>query len=121
MRNDAKIETARRFRRNLTKSELWLWARLKARSPDAPVFRRQHPIGPYILDFYCAKARLCVEVDGEVHEYHDKMRRDQIRDAWLIERDIQVHRIVAADLMADPDDAAAAAILLARQRMAKPT
>ncbi|EGF91871.1 hypothetical protein ABI_03030 [Asticcacaulis biprosthecium C19] len=85
------------------------------------MFRRQHPIGPYILDFYCAKARLCVEVDGEVHEYHDKMRRDEIRDAWLMERGIHVHRIGSADLLADPDEAAASVILLARQRTAKPT
>ncbi|WP_235079988.1 endonuclease domain-containing protein [Asticcacaulis sp. AC402] len=121
MRQDAKIKAARRFRRNLTKSELALWLRLRDRGADTPVFRNQHPVGPFILDFYCSKARLCVEVDGEVHEYHDKIRRDQIRDAWLGERGIYVHRILSSDLLAEPDETAASVVLLARKRMGEST
>jgi very-short-patch-repair endonuclease len=41
-----------------------LWNRLRTRLRGQPVFRRQHPIGPYVLDFYCAKANLAIEIDG---------------------------------------------------------
>lgn len=64
MRKDAKLKAARRFRKALTEPELWLWLRLRNRSDGGPVFRSQHPIGPYVLDFYCPQARLCIEVDG---------------------------------------------------------
>jgi very-short-patch-repair endonuclease len=58
------IANARRLRRALSPPEARLRSRLRARSPGAPAFRRQHPIGPYVLDFYCAKARFAVEIDG---------------------------------------------------------
>jgi very-short-patch-repair endonuclease len=48
-----------------------------------PVFRRQHPIGRYVLDFYCAEARLAVEIDGMSHDLGDRPRHDANRDAWL--------------------------------------
>ncbi|WP_366852839.1 DUF559 domain-containing protein [Phenylobacterium sp.] len=54
----------RQLRRRMSLPEVILWTALRGREPGRPVFRRQHPIGPYVLDFYCAKARLCVEVDG---------------------------------------------------------
>jgi very-short-patch-repair endonuclease len=56
-----------------------------------PVFRGQHPIGPYVLDFYCAKARLAV--DGMSHDSADRLERDARNDAWLRERGIAVMRI----------------------------
>jgi very-short-patch-repair endonuclease len=52
------IAIARKLRRSLSPPEARLWSRLRARAPGTPVFRRQHPIGPYVLDFYCAKAAL---------------------------------------------------------------
>ena len=58
------IADARRLRRSLSPPEARLWGRLRARAPGTPVFRRQHPVGPYVLDFYCGKARLAVEIDG---------------------------------------------------------
>jgi len=77
---------AKELRRNLTQPELMLWTRLKRRLPNAPVFRNQHPMGPYILDFYCDRARLCVEVDGYIHGTADHPQRDARRDAWLAGR-----------------------------------
>jgi very-short-patch-repair endonuclease len=67
----ARIETianARRLRRKLSLPEVLLWSRLRARTPEMPVFRRQHPIGAYVLDIYCAKARLAIEIDGMSHD-----------------------------------------------------
>ena len=52
-----KYALARHFRRNLTDAEVLMWARLKGK-PEGLHFRRQHPVGPYITDFYCAAARL---------------------------------------------------------------
>jgi very-short-patch-repair endonuclease len=46
------------------------------RLPSQPVFRRQHPVGPYVLDFYCAKARLAVEVAGIAHDMGDRAQRE---------------------------------------------
>jgi very-short-patch-repair endonuclease len=65
--------------------EARLWARLRERSSEIPAFRRQHPVGPYVLDFYCAKARLAIEIDGISHDLGDHPQRDQRRDAWLEE------------------------------------
>ena len=58
---------AKALRRQLTLPEGLLWRALKGRKLDGLQFRKQHPLGPYILDFYCDAARLCVEVDGGTH------------------------------------------------------
>jgi very-short-patch-repair endonuclease len=64
-------------------------------------FRRQHPIGPYILDFYCPSARLAVEVDGLAHDSAARVRHDDNRQAWLAQRGITVLRIGAGDVLQD--------------------
>ena len=68
-------------------------------------FRRQHPLGPYVLDFYCDEARLAVEVDGAVHWMWANPARDARRDAWLIERGVRTLRL-SATLIRDDLDAA---------------
>jgi len=80
------IAKARRLRRSLTPPEARLWRCLKARASERPVFRRQHPIGPYVIDFYCATARLAIEIDGASHDMGDRPYRDARRDAWLSAR-----------------------------------
>jgi very-short-patch-repair endonuclease len=72
-------------------------------SPDGLKFRRQHPTGPYDLDFYCSDARLAVEVDGEVHARGDRPVRDAARDLWLLEAGIETMRIPAAEVLRDLD------------------
>ncbi|MBV8593700.1 MAG: DUF559 domain-containing protein [Caulobacteraceae bacterium] len=92
------VANARRLRRSLSPPEVRLWRRLRARAPGAPVFRRQHQIGPYVLDFYCAKARLAVEIDGTSHDAADRPQRDARKDAWLKEQGISVMRVPAIDV-----------------------
>jgi very-short-patch-repair endonuclease len=58
------VQRARRLRRKLSVPEARLWSLLRKRFTGQPIFRRQHPIGPFVLDFYCAKAKLAVEIDG---------------------------------------------------------
>jgi very-short-patch-repair endonuclease len=65
-------DTARVLRKSLTPAEVALWAWLRGRGPGGYRFRRQQPIGPYIVDFYCAAARLIVEIDGAVHDLQEE-------------------------------------------------
>src|SRR5580658_11125907 len=99
------IHSARNLRRKLSTPEARLWNRLRERLPGKPVFRRQHPIGPYVLDFYCAKANLAIEIDGVSHDMADRPRRDENRDAWLKKQGVTVVRIPAAELMHGVDEA----------------
>jgi very-short-patch-repair endonuclease len=82
-----------------------LWQRLKG-SPQGIAFRKQHPIGPYRADFYCAAARLVIEVDGVAHDMGDRPERDAARTAWLEQQGYRVLRIAAADVLKDADEAA---------------
>ena len=77
------IVRARQLRHNQTNAETVLWHRLRARRLAGYRFRRQHPIGPYVVDFVCLEGRLVIEVDGPTHE--DRMR-DQRRDRDLASR-----------------------------------
>jgi very-short-patch-repair endonuclease len=97
------IANARQLRRNLSAPEAMLWSRLRTRQPGMSAFRRQHPIGPYVLDFYCAKARLAVEIDGMGHEVEDRPQRDTRRDAWLQSEGVTVTRIAAVDVLRGVD------------------
>jgi len=118
------MAAARKLRRNLSAPEAMLWSRLRARAPGRPPFRRQHPIGPYVLDFYCAKARLAVEIDGMSHDVEDRPQRDRRRDAWLDAQGVTVMRISAAEALATLDDVAdgivRAAMAMAEARASRP-
>ena len=107
------VANAQRLRRALSAPEAQLWSRLRKRAPGKPVFRRQHPIGPYVLDFYCAKARLAIELDGASHDMGDRPQRDMRRDAWLKARGVTVLRIAANDLMRGFDETADAIVSMA--------
>ncbi len=107
------IGNARRLRRTLSMPEVRLWSRLRERQPGKPVFRRRHPVGPYILDFYCAKARLAIELDGASHDMGNHPQRDIRRDAWLEARGITVMRIPVNDLTRRIDEVADAIVRMA--------
>jgi very-short-patch-repair endonuclease len=111
------VEKARRLRRNLSPPEARLWNRLRARFPGAPTFRRQHPIGVYVLDFYCAKARLAVEVDGIAHDMGDRPQRDLHRDAWLGKQGVSVVRVPASQVMLAIDEVVDAIVRTAAARL----
>lgn len=97
----------------MTRPEKTLWYLLRRNSLGWH-FRRQHPIGPYILDFYCAALKLCVEVDGPVHD--DQVERDARRTAWLNNEGIIVMRFSADDVETRP-----AAVMAAIVRVAPPS
>ena len=117
MRKDAKISTAHRMRKAMTQPEVWLWVRIRNDSHGIH-FRKQAPIGPYILDFYSANAKLCVEVDGVHHTMGDRPERDAERDAWMLSEGILTYRAIASNVLADPDGTAEGIIAMALERMA---
>jgi len=77
--------------------EVLIWQRIRGRG-----FRRQHAFGPYVLDFYRSRDRLCIEIDGQQHD----AAHDARRDAFLVDADIRTIRIPAVDVLRDPETAA---------------
>jgi very-short-patch-repair endonuclease len=90
------------LRRELTLPEVLLWQALR-RKGTGHHWRKQHPAGPYTLDFYCDAAKLCVEVDGEAHGRGDRPGRDLRRDAWLAAEGVATLRIPAAEVLGNLD------------------
>ena len=84
--------------------EVMLWQRLRV--CETMKFRRQHPVGRYVLDFYCARARVCIEVDGIAHDMGDRPERDIARDGWLQGQGVRVLRVAAVDVLRDVDGVA---------------
>jgi len=74
---------SRRFRKNPTETEKIVWDLLKNKKLKDLKFRRQHPIGRYIVDFYCPKHKLIVEIDGLIHEMQDQKDYDEARQEDL--------------------------------------
>ncbi len=98
----ATVLRARRERSSGNPPEVILWRALRQK-PGGLKFRRQHPIGPYCLDFACIAARLAIEVDGEVHSRGDRPARDQERDAAVELLGLTTLRVSATDVLRDTE------------------
>ena len=83
---------ARELRNNLTDAEQHLWQRLRRKQIHGQPFYRQKPIGPYIVDFYSASARLVIELDGGQHFEPEHQTKDRQRDAALAAMGLHVLR-----------------------------
>ena len=83
----------RKLRRVSTPEEVALWQMVKGKQICGLQFRRQFSVGPYILDFYCPRAKLCVELDGIHHHSEEESEYDTRRDAYLESCGIEVLRI----------------------------
>ena len=94
---------AKRLRKEMTPPEIGLWFALR-RNEAGLRFRKQHAVDNYVLDFYCAPARLAVEVDGEAHNRGHRPTRDTVRDAWLVSQGLRVLRYPAIDILSNLDD-----------------
>lgn len=84
---------AKVLRSRMTEAETILWSRLRTWRENDCVFRRQHPIGPYIADFACVKAKLVIELDGDQHGRDDNAAYDERRDAYMTERGWRLVRL----------------------------
>ncbi len=94
-------DRAKRLRREMTTPERVLWSKLRNGQLDDLKFRRQRPLGPYILDFYCPEAYLCVEIDGEQHAH--QREHDHRRDDFLRESGVETLRFTVSELTKNLD------------------
>jgi very-short-patch-repair endonuclease len=94
---DKKIKSRARFlRRTMTSQEILLWEKLKNRQLCGKHFRRQHPFGIYILDFYCHESNLVIEIDGAIHRYKEDY--DSERTEYLESTGLKVIRFSNDDI-----------------------
>jgi len=108
---------ARRLRREMTTPERMLWQRMRAR-PSRLKFRRQHPAGVYVLDFYCPAAKLAIELDGWAHDGATAQARDAARSHYLRSQGVATLRVPACKVLDDVDAALARIVEVCLQRLA---
>ena len=101
MRNRETIERAKQGRRKMTAAEARLWSFLRHRRFHQVKFRRQHAIGPYVVDFACTAARLVLEVDGPSHSIPEQIAFDAQRTQFLEAAGWRVLRIANSDALYD--------------------
>lgn len=94
-------DRARSLRRSTTPAEHKLWMPLPNRQLHGAKFRRQHPVGPYIVDFFCLEARLVIELDGGWHGEKSKRIADEHRAAFLQSQGYTVQRFWNNEVTAD--------------------
>jgi len=90
---------AKKLRRTMTRAETLLWRHLKADRLVGLSFRRQTPMGHYIADFVAHSCKLVVELDGESHDFEERIRHDERRDQWFASRGYRVLRFTNDDVM----------------------
>ena len=110
------VERARKLRKAMSLPEVLLWRELRRR-PGGIKFRRQHPAGSYVLDFYCSDATLAIEIDGEAHDRGGRAAHDVARDAWLAKQGVATLRLAARDVLRDLDAVVAHVVMAARARL----
>ena len=97
--NRPELESLRKqLRNNATPAEIKLWGRLQRSNLDGYKFRRQHSVGPYILDFYCPSEKLAIELDGDSHFTNEAITYDIARTAYLNALNIKVLRFLNTDV-----------------------
>ena len=101
------------LRKNMTSAEAALWKALRSRGAGGYKFRRQHGIGPYVLDFYCPALRLCIELDGSSHDY--RFDYDEQRTKFLGEQGIWVVRFRNEQIWASVNGVVAEIIRIGRE------
>jgi len=92
---------AKQLRQAMTHAETLLWRYLKANRVDGLGFRQQVPIRNYIADFACLSAKLIVELDGESHDFEERQKADQGRDAFFVSEGFRVLRFANEQVMSN--------------------
>jgi len=90
---------AKSLRAAMSLPEVLLWREL--RQAEIKI-RRQHPLGPYVLDYYCPAAKLAIEIDGIAHDMGNRPQRDEHRAAFIADRGLRLVRIPATDVLNQP-------------------
>lgn len=113
------IALARELRRAMSPPEVVLWQRLRGGRLAGLKFRRQHPMGRYIADFYCAQALLVVEIDGGSH-HGERKAHDETRDARMEANGVMVLRFTAFQVFRKLEVALGTILRWARERTKEP-
>jgi very-short-patch-repair endonuclease len=90
---------ANALKKEMTEAEKIMWKKLRNRKINGLKFRRQHPIGKFILDFYCYELRLAIEIDGNIHKQEDIKEKDEGRTYMLTEWEITVLRFTNEEVI----------------------
>lgn len=90
---------SRQLRANSTDAEKLLWSKIRKKQIKNYQFFRQKPIGNYIVDFYCDKARLVIEIDGGRHYEDENSKNDKIRESFLEEQNLRIMRFTNLDVL----------------------
>ena len=90
---------SRQLRENMTDAERHLWAKIRMKQLKGYQFYRQNPIGDYIVDFFCPRAKLVIEVDGSQHLVGETIQYDRIRDDYLSSLGLRVLRFTNTDVL----------------------
>ena len=98
-----RLPLKRRLRSEMTGPEIKLWARLRLKQFQSLKFRRQHGIGPYIVDFYCPDRMMVIEIDGDTHAAEEQRLRDQQRDAYFRSLGLRIIRYTNHDIVKNLD------------------
>lgn len=96
-------EYSRILRKNMTNAEVLLWSKIRRKSIDGYQFYRQKIIGRYIVDFYCHKAKLVIEVDGGQHYSLECRQKDMVRDNYMARLGLRVLRFSDRDILENLD------------------
>ena len=95
------FDKARLLRNNMTEAENIVWDKLKNRNVFKARFRRQHPIGSFIVDFYCHEYKLAIEIDGEIHLKNEVIEYDDGRSHDIEKYDIKILRFTNNEVFTD--------------------
>ena len=97
--NPSQLSFKRSLRYNMTEPEKLLWSRLRSKQFNFLKFRKQHGIGPYIVDFYCPEKLIVIEIDGETHGEKTQVELDRQRDEYLSSIGVKVVRYTNREIM----------------------
>ena len=112
------LKRARALRSEMSLPEVILWRELRKR-PDGFKYRRQHPAGIYVLDFYCASVRLAIEVDGWAHDNIRAAKADASRSHFLRSQGVATLRVPAKVVLNDVEIAVLRIVEICRSRVAQ--
>ncbi len=98
-------ELSKKLRNNATEAERRLWEFLRLKRTGY-VFHRQKPVGDYIVDFYCSRAKLIIEIDGEYHTKDEATKNDKARDAYMQSLGLTTVRFTNFEVMKDAEQVA---------------
>jgi very-short-patch-repair endonuclease len=114
------ITRSRALRQEMPPAQRRFWRLLRDRRFAGYKFRREHPLGPYVLDFYCAEAKVSVELDGGHHGVPNQQQQDKEKEAYLLSRGILTKRFWNWQVWQEPAVVKDALWLLLQQRAAHP-